>query len=129
MYRSCTSYAGSGTPTISVAKRVSLAAFRAVLKDDHEGYTLGRHIAGQLPYYYRTVEGIVTDFASQNSALEAVLDLVANIPTSPKFRNSHCGEVLASHFVESKLGYRRLYSKLTMTNPRTQMHTRWTDCL
>ncbi len=97
--------------------------FRTVLADEHRGYTLGRYLAGQLPYYYRTVEGIVADFASQNSALEAVIDLAANAPTSPKFRNSHCGEILASHFVESRLGFRRLYSKLTLTtSENTNVH-------
>jgi hypothetical protein len=77
---------------------------RAVLKEDHGGYRLGKHLSGRLPYHYRTVEGIVADFASGNSALEAVLDLAANAPTSAKFRNSHCGEILAAEFVESHLG-------------------------
>jgi uncharacterized protein DUF1837 len=96
---------------------------RIVLKDDHDGYKLGKHIAGQLPYYYRTIEGIISDFASAVSALEAVVDLAANAPTSPHFRNSHCGEILASHFVESRLGFRRLYSKLTLTTSQnTNVH-------
>ncbi len=94
-----------------------------MLHDEHEGYTLGKHIAGQIPYYYRTVEGIVADFTSQVSALEAVLDLATTVPTSTSFRNSHCGEILASHFVESRLGFRRLYSKLTLTTSQnTNVH-------
>ncbi|MCA1549695.1 DUF1837 domain-containing protein [Bradyrhizobium sp. BRP19] len=65
----------------------------------------------------------MTDFVSGNSALEAVLDLAANAPTSPSFRNSHCGEILAAHFIESQLGYRRLYSKLTLTSSEnTNVH-------
>lgn len=96
---------------------------RAILKDEHKGYTLGKHVSGQLPYHYRTVEGITADFASGHSALEAVLALAASMPTSPSFQNSHCGEIIASHFVEQHLGFRRLYSKLTMlTSQNTNAH-------
>lgn len=99
------------------------AGSRAILHDDHKGYKLGKHVSGQLPYHYRPVKGIVDDFTSENSALEAVLDLVATAPTSPTFRNSHCGEILAAHFVESQLKYRRLYSKLTLTSSQnTNVH-------
>jgi hypothetical protein len=110
--------------TVSNAKlRAVRGGTRAVLHDQHNGYKLGKHIAGQLPYHYRSIKGIVDDFVSENSALEAVLDLAANAPTSPTFRNSHCGEILASHFVESKLNYKRLYSKLTLTTSQnTNVH-------
>lgn len=47
----------------------------------------------------------------------------ATAPTSPSFRNSHCGEILAAHFVEGRLGYKRLYSKLTLTSSQnTNVH-------
>ena len=103
------------TLSISSGSKSVRSGARAVLKDDHDGYRLGKHLSGQLPYYYRTVESILSDFESECSALEATLDLVSTAPNSPKFRTSHCGEILCSHFVESQLGYRRLYSKLTLT--------------
>jgi DNA-binding transcriptional MocR family regulator len=110
--------------SVSDGKLASVrAGTRAVLHDEHKGYKLGKHISGQLPYHYRPVNGIVADFASENSALEAVLDLAATAPTSPAFRNSHCGEILAAHFIESQLGYKRLYSKLTLTTSQnTNVH-------
>jgi hypothetical protein len=46
---------------------------RTVFHDEHKGYTFGKHLAGQLPHHYRPIEGIVSDFASRVSALEAVL--------------------------------------------------------
>lgn len=91
------------------------SGFRAVLKDDVGGYSLGKHISGQLPYYYRKLDSVLEDFQAGHSALEAMLDLMATAPTTKKFRDSHCGEILASHFLEERLGLRRLYSKLTMT--------------
>ncbi|TIX17108.1 MAG: DUF1837 domain-containing protein [Mesorhizobium sp.] len=96
---------------------------RAILHDDYKGYSLGRHISGQLPHHYRTIEGIAADFASGDSALEAVLALAASMPDSISFRDSHCGEIIAAHFVEQHLGFRRLYSKLTMlTSQNTNAH-------
>ncbi|MGY4509325.1 Hachiman antiphage defense system protein HamA [Bradyrhizobium sp. USDA 3650] len=94
-----------------------------MLHDQHKGYKLGKHLSGQLPYHYRPTKGIADDFTSENSALEAILDLAATAPTSTTFRNSHCGEILAAHFVESQLSYRRLYSKLTLTTSQnTNVH-------
>lgn len=103
------------TLTISNGTKSVRSGVRSILKDEHNNYTLGKHLSGQLPYYYRTVESILLDFEAEHSALEATIDLVSTAPNSPKFRNSHCGEILCAHFVESQLGYRRLYSKLTMT--------------
>ena len=88
---------------------------RAVLADDHKGYSLGKYLTGQLPKHYRTLDGIASDFESGNSCLEAVLGMIACMPTVASFQNSHCGEIAAAQFVEEILGYRRLYSKLTMT--------------
>lgn len=89
--------------------------YRAVLADDYKGYSLGRYLTGQLPKHYRTLDGIASDFESGNSCLEAVLGIIACMPTVASFQNSHCGEIAAAQFVEEVLGYRRLYSKLTMT--------------
>ncbi len=91
--------------TISNGTRSVRSGMRAILKDRHNNYTLGKHLAGQLPHYYRTVESILSDFQAEHSALEATFDLASTAPKSPKFRNSHCGEILCSHFVENRLGY------------------------
>lgn len=89
--------------------------YRAVLADDHNGYSLEKYLSGQLPKHYRSLEGISSDFGSGNSCLEAVLGMIACMPTAESFQNSHCGEIAGAQFVEEVLGYRRLYSKLTMT--------------
>lgn len=88
---------------------------RVVFADEYKGYSFAKHLAGQLPFHYRTLENIASDFSSGNSSLEAILAMISCMPTLPSFQNSHCGEIAASHFVEDQLGYRRLYSKLTMT--------------
>ncbi|WP_294196759.1 Hachiman antiphage defense system protein HamA [uncultured Sphingomonas sp.] len=96
---------------------------RAIIRDEHRGYSLGRYVAGQLPHHYRAAEGIASDFLRGHSALEAVLAMAASMPTSTSFQNSHCGEIIAAHFVEDHLGFRRLYSKLTMlTAENTNAH-------
>lgn len=88
---------------------------RVVLADDHNGYSLGKYLAGQLPQHYRSLEGITADILSGDSTLEAVLAMISCMPTVASFQNSHCGEIAAAHYIEDYLGYRRLYSKLTMT--------------
>lgn len=88
---------------------------RAILSDDHGGYSLGKYLTGQLPIHYRSLDGISSDFSSGNSHLEALLGMIAPLPTVASFKNSHCGEITAAQFVEDVLGYSRLYSKLTMT--------------
>ena len=51
------------------------------------------------------------------------LSLFSQAPTIPKFQNSHSGEILSSVYLEKVLGYRRLYSKLTMTTAEnTNVH-------
>lgn len=97
--------------------------YRTVLADDYKGYSLGKYLTGQLTHYYRTLDGIASDFKSGNSELEALLAMIAPIPTVASFQNSHCGEIAAAQFVEEVLGYRRLYSKLTLlTSENTNAH-------
>jgi hypothetical protein len=96
---------------------------RTIFSDKYKGYSFGKHLSGQLVYHYRPVDGIIADFSSRVSALEAVLALASSIPDSPSFQNSHCGEILAAHFIEERLGFRRLYSKLTLlTSQNTNAH-------
>lgn len=89
--------------------------YRAVLNDNYKNYSLGKYLTGQITKHYRTLDGIASDFSSGDSHLEALLGMIAPIPTVASFQNSHCGEIAAAQFVEEMLGYRRLYSKLTMT--------------
>lgn len=99
------------------------AGTRSVLNDNHQGFSLGKRLSNCLPYYYRTLEGIVSDFALGDYALEAILSLATNAPTSDKYRQSHCGEILGSYYLEQEMGFRRLYSKLTMTTSNnTNVH-------
>ncbi|MDR6392610.1 Hachiman antiphage defense system protein HamA [Paraburkholderia phenoliruptrix] len=97
--------------------------YRTVLADDFKDYSLGRYLTGQITQHYRTLDGIASDFKSGNSHLEALLGMIAPIPTVASFQNSHCGEIAAAQFVEDVLGYRRLYSKLTLiTSENTNAH-------
>ncbi|MDV3099809.1 Hachiman antiphage defense system protein HamA [Burkholderia cenocepacia] len=88
---------------------------RTVFAEEHKNYPFSKYLAGQFPKHYRALDDIASDFASGNSSLEAVLGMIACMPNTPSFQNSHCGEITAAQFVEEILGYRRLYSKLTMT--------------
>lgn len=99
------------------------AGRRTFLKSDHDGRKLSRYLGGKLPYHYRTPEKIGEDFGAEHDALEMVWSLFAQAPTSPSFQNSHCGEILSSIYLEEVLGYRKLYSKLTLTSSEdTNVH-------
>jgi hypothetical protein len=96
---------------------------RITLKEEHDGHPLSRYIAGQIPYYYRAPTAIGADFAARHDAIEMVLALFSQSPTTVKFQNSHCGEILSSIFLEEVVGYRRLFCKLTLTTAEdTNVH-------
>jgi hypothetical protein len=96
---------------------------RITLKEEHDGHPLSRYIAGQIPYYYREPKAIGADFAARHDALEMILALFSQSPTTAKFQNSHCGEILSSIFLEDVVGYRRLLCKLTLTTAEdTNVH-------
>lgn len=84
---------------------------------------LTHFVAGQLPYYYREPEKIAADFARRHNALDLITDLAIKAPTTSKFQQSHCGEIFCALYVEKVLGFRRLYSKLTLTTAEdTNVH-------
>lgn len=89
--------------------------------------TLPHHIAGQLPYFYRTPANLEREFAEElgnrRNALDILYDLTIKMPTTPKFQQSHFGEILAALFLEQIMGLRRLMCKLTLTSSEnTNVH-------
>lgn len=99
------------------------AGRRSFLKSEYDGRKLSRYIGGKLPYHYRAPEKIGEDFGAEHDALEMIWSLFSQAPTTPKFQNSHCGEILSSVYLEEVLGYRKLYSKLTLTSSQnTNVH-------
>jgi len=81
------------------------------------------YIAGQIPFFYRSPDKIADEFRQRSNALDLVVDLATKAPTNPKFQQSHCGEIIAALYLEDILGFRRLYSKLTLTtSENTNVH-------
>lgn len=98
------------------------SGFRSYIKKDSND-KLAKHLAGQIPYFYRSPDKIADDFKGRHDALESIYDLVAKLPDSPKFRNSHCGEILCAIYLTDILGFKMLYSKLTLlTAENTNIH-------
>jgi hypothetical protein len=100
---------------------------RSHLKDVSSGHPLAHHLAGQLPYFYREPEKLAQEFAvemaKRRNALDLLYDLTVKMPTTPKFQQSHCGEILSALFLEEVLGLRRLMCKLTLTTAEnTNVH-------
>lgn len=92
---------------------------RAHLDEDSNGLPLAHHLAGQLPYFYRDPQKLAKEFAAEmakrRNALDLLYDLTVKMPTTAKFRQSHCGEILSALFLEEVLHLRRLMCKLTLT--------------
>jgi hypothetical protein len=100
---------------------------RSHLKDGSSDHPLSHHLAGQLPYFYREPEKLAKEFAEEmaarRNALDLLYDLTVKMPTTPKFQQSHCGEILSALFLEEILGLRRLMCKLTLTTAEnTNVH-------
>ncbi len=97
--------------------------WRVVLSCAKGDYDIAYFIGGQIPYYYREPSKIARDFVGRRNAIEMVKDLATKAPTTPQFQQSHCGEILAALYLEYGLGFRRLYSKLTLTTAEdTNVH-------
>lgn len=102
---------------------VSRSGCRALLDCTSTIPSLSHHLAGQIPYYYRAPEKIASDFSERHNALDMVIDLAIKAPTTPKFRQSHAGEILCALYCEEVLKLKRLYSKLTLTtSANTNVH-------
>lgn len=100
---------------------------RAHLAGASNGIGLSHHLAGQLPYFYREPEKLAKEFAAQmavrRNALDLLYDIAVKMPNTPKFQQSHCGEILSALFLEEYLGLRRLMCKLTLTTAEdTNVH-------
>ena len=119
LYVDGTADIASSTLTIQKVR----AGRRSFLKAEHDGRKLSRYLGGKLPYHYRSPDKIGEDFGAEHDALEMIWSLFAQAPTTPKFQNSHCGEILSSVYLEEVLGYKKLYSKLTLTSAEnTNVH-------
>lgn len=97
------------------------------LKDGSDDLPLSHHLAGQLPYFYREPAKLAAEFAvemaGRRNALDLLYDLTVRMPTTPKFQQSHCGEILSALLLEEVLGLRRLMCKLTLTTAEnTNVH-------
>jgi hypothetical protein len=100
---------------------------RAHLTERSADKLLCHHLAGQLPYFYREPTKLAAEFATQmadrRNALDLLYDLAVKMPTTPKFQQSHCGEILSALFLEEIFGLRRLMCKLTLTTAEnTNVH-------
>jgi hypothetical protein len=114
--------------------KVSSAALTAIREGQrshlHEcinGLSLAHHLAGQLPYFYRDPQKLAKEFAEEmakrRNALDLLYDLTVKMPTTAKFQQSHCGEILSALFLEEVLDLRRLMCKLTLTTAEnTNVH-------
>lgn len=96
--------------------------FRTCIADRQGDDMLYQYVADRLPLFYRTAEAIADDLRSGQRFLTPFRDTLRRLPTSKGHQKSHFGEVLASIFAEEVLGYRLLYSKLSLltaenTNP------------
>lgn len=97
--------------------------WRSLLECTPSDRDLAYYLAGQIPYFYRPPDKIADEFRERSNALDLVVDLATKAPTSRKFQQSHCGEILAALYIEDILGFRRLYSKLTLTtSENTNVH-------
>jgi hypothetical protein len=111
----------------STTLTVVRAGRRSHLKDGSSAHPLAHHLAGQLPYFYREPGKLAKEFAEEmarrRNALDLLYDLTIKMPTTPKFQQSHCGEILSALFLEEVLGLRRLMCKLTLTTAEnTNVH-------
>ena len=99
------------------------SGWRTIISDAQGQFTLARHMAGRIPYFYRSPFKIAADFAAEHDAIEMVRDMFARLPKVEKFQNSHFGEILCAIYMEDVLKCKRLYSKLTLlTAENTNAH-------
>ena len=103
--------------------KVHRQGWRAILDCTPGERDLPRVLAGQIPFFYREPEKISADFQARHDVFDAICDLATKVPTTAKFQQSHCGEILAALYLEDVLGFRMLYSKLTLTTAEnTNVH-------
>jgi hypothetical protein len=103
--------------------KVFRKGWRALLDCSPGERDLPRVLAGQIPFFYREPQKIAADFQGRHDVFDTIFDLAIKAPTTPKFQQSHCGEILSALYLEDVLGYKSLYSKLTLTTAEnTNVH-------
>ena len=70
-------------------------------------------IADRAPLFYRSPDKI-SDLLQAGFFRTAFRDALIQLPTSKHFRKSHFSEILSAIFAESVIGWRLIYSKLTL---------------
>ena len=82
--------------------------------DDSAGdSTLAKYVADRAPLFYRAPSDILSTI-KDGYLLTAMREALIRLPTSDHFQDSHFAEILSADFAENILGWRLLYSKLTL---------------
>lgn len=90
------------------------------IADTAGGKPLSRYVADRVPLFYRALSSVTEDLEYSGCFMTAVRTTLGRLPTSESFIESHFAEIAAALFSEQILGYRRLYSKLTMLTSENQ---------
>jgi len=87
--------------------------YRSELVRSTADATLESFFSDRAPLFYRDVASIASRL-EEGYFLTAFSETLARLPDSPRFQESHFGEIAACIFAEEVLGLRRIYSKLTL---------------
>ncbi len=71
------------------------------------------YLADRAPFFYRDLKSI-NDSMGDGYFLTTVKETLQRLPNAKTFRMSHFGEIMAGLFAEEVVGYRKLYSKLSL---------------
>jgi hypothetical protein len=111
----------TGLANFVVVRRTTIDCGEAQVRDvyhSHLSATYGTEsltgfIAEKAPLFYRPLVDIVNDL-NGGFILTTFKQTLAKLPIAESFRNSHFGEIAAAIFAEELLGWRKIYSKLSM---------------
>jgi DNA-directed RNA polymerase subunit K/omega len=98
---------------VSCPGTAARTVYKSCLGKESNGYQLARYIADRAPLFYRDPERVI-ETIKQAFVLTAIEDIVRRLPDSTWFQKSHFAEILAAIFAEEVIGWRKIYSKLTL---------------
>jgi hypothetical protein len=92
---------------------VQRRVYSSALEREANGYRLARYMADRAPSFYYDPRHIIKkiQLGYIGTAME---DVYRRLPTSKWFQQSHFAEILASIFAEEYIGWRPIYSKLSI---------------